>query len=132
MRKPSKILAVFLIAVVMIACANSKGRNEDISVPGFDSKLWREDSISCNGYRAKVADSLIEYKRAIQGKSKEAIKTFLGSPNVEYSSYRYFIENGVQCLGYVTKNGYDSLETASIVLDFDDKNIVSDVRKITP
>ncbi len=107
-------------------------KNDDISIPGFDNKLWQEDSISCNGYRTKVAEKLIEHRKEMQGKSKEEIKTFLGSPNVEYSSYRYFIEKGVQCLGYVTKSGYDSLETTSIILDFDDKSKVSDVRKITP
>ena len=133
MRKQNKKILVALgIVVIVVACVNFKSNNQDISIPDFESKLWKGDSISCNGYRAKVADKLIENKKVMQGKSKEDIERFLGSPNVEYSSYRYFIEKGVQCLGYVTKSGYDSLETASIVIDFDDKNKVKDVGKIVP
>jgi predicted methyltransferase len=132
MRKQSKILVAFGIAVVIIACTNFKNKNIEILIPDFDSRLWKEDSISCNGYRSKVANTLIENKKLIQGKSKEEIKTFLGSPNVEYSSYRYFIEKGVQCLGHINKNGYDSLETASIVIDFDTQNKVKDVGNIVP
>lgn len=132
MRKPSKILLVLGLGIVATACINLKSKNEEIFIPGFDNQLWQKDSISCNGYRIKVAEKLIKYKKQIHGKSKEEIKIFLGSPNVEYSSYRYFIEKGVQCLGYVNKSGYDSLETTSIILDFDVKNKVSNLRRITP
>lgn len=132
MRKPSRIIAVIGIAVVIVACSNYQNKGERISIPGFDGKLWKEDSIACNGYRAKIANVLLENRGLIQGKSKEEVKTFLGSPNVEYSSFRYFTEKGVQCLGYINKSGFDSLETASIVVDFDNQNKVKDVGKIVP
>jgi hypothetical protein len=133
MRKQSKkTLAALGLVVLIVACANLKSNTQDISIADFDSKLWKDDSISCNGYRAKVANKLIENKKAIQGKSKDDIRKFLGSPNVEYNSYRYFIAKGVQCLGYVNKSGYDSLETSSILIDFDDRNKVKDVGKIVP
>lgn len=132
MKKPSRTLTVIGIAVIIVACSNFKNKNENIFIPGFDGKLWKEDSIACNGYRAKVAKVLLENKSLIQGKSKEEIKTFLGSPNVEYGSYRYFTEKGVQCLGYINKSGYDSLETSSILIDFDNRNKVKEVGKIVP
>lgn len=130
MTRQNKTIWINLLVILLIAC--SATTTEEVVIPGFDSQLWKKDSVSCNGYRKVVSDSLLKYKKRLLGKSREEIISILGSPNVEHEYYRYFIEKGVQCMVNVTKEGYDSLETASIMLDFNRRDKLSDIRKIIP
>jgi hypothetical protein len=122
-----KVTKMVLGTLLMLCSFNftCKKDNNVIKIFDFDSKLWKEDSLACNGVRAEMAKIVIANEHILYGKSQKEIQMILGYPNVVYgSSYRYFIEKGIQCSEYVTKKGYDSLETTSIIINFDKYNNV--------
>ena len=125
-----KLIKLLICSTILIGCEYKNSQNQKIFISGFNSGKWRNDSIACIGDRGKMVGQIIDNKKELKGKNKNDIILFLGHPNVEARSYRFFVEKGVQCMGYVTKKGFDSLETASLVLDFDKKDIVKNVRMI--
>lgn len=128
----SFILYVLILAgTAFTTCTDG----DKITISDFDNDKWKEDSIACNGYRQEVSKKLIENKETLVLKESQSIIQFLGTPNATYNdekTYRYFVEKGVQCLGYTNQSGYDTLETMSIMVDFDAQKKVEDVRLIVP
>ena len=128
----SFILYVLIFAgTAFTTCADG----DKITIPGFDNDKWKEDSIACNGYRQEVSKKLVENKDKLVRKQSETVRQLLGTPNATYNNektYRYFVEKGVQCLGHINQSGYDTLETMSIMIDFDIQKKVEDVRLIVP
>jgi hypothetical protein len=120
------VLICICLTVLSLHCTTK------ISLKEFDQKQWVTDSISCNGYRAKHYQKILDSKQYLQGKSKKEIQHFFGKPNIQKNDLYYFIESGVQCLDYIDKDGYDTIETASVILEFDLDNRVQNIRKIVP
>lgn len=126
-----KITINLLVIMVLISgCGNS-----DVSTiiqSKIDSNKWKNDTLGCKGDRLSILDSVISNKSLIEQLNKNDVERIFGDPNIDKNnSYRYFLEQGAQCL-YVNNLGYDSVEVYSLIIDFNFVNKVDEVRLVIP
>jgi hypothetical protein len=129
--------ALILSSAILIGfcCVSNKSVQVEITVKGFDKEIWKQDSIGCLQKRKELYKILLSNKERLLNKKKSEIESLLGIPNVirhNKQMYRYFVEKGVQCLGHINKYGYDSLETKSLIVNFNADSTVQKVYEIVP
>jgi len=100
MLNPNKIawLLPGLFALLLLYC----NPDRKIVIKDFDTATWKLDSMGCKGLRRNMGKVLRSNNDAVTGHSSGELKTFLGSPNVEYTRegttiYSYFLEGGRHC-----------------------------------
>jgi hypothetical protein len=122
----------FLIILALISGCRNSDVNNTIIQRKIDSDKWKNDTLGCKGDRLSILDSVTNNKSLIEKLNKDEIERIFGNPNInKNNSYRYFLEQGVQCL-YVNNLGYDSVEVYSLIIDFNIINKVDDVRLVVP
>lgn len=115
----------------LLSCSNRAIITNPIQINGFDSKKWKQDSLSCKNKRPNLAKILIENKDRLIKLKKAQILDLLGKPNGDkYKTFGYFIESGTQCRN-IGKNDHTDVQTKLLLVEFSN-DVVSDVYIIMP
>lgn len=71
-----RLLEAFVLLITILAACTPTP-----SIKGFDSTRWKTDSDACLGYRALVADSIIQQKEQFIGITEATLYQVLGKPD---------------------------------------------------
>jgi hypothetical protein len=116
-----KHLIYLLIAITFFySCGNRP------PLQNFDTKLWKDDQLGCNGDREKLFETLYKQKEILYGSPEQYIYQLLGMPNsIEMEErnkkcYNYYLSNNVLCQNSKTptrilKIEFDGLDRVRII-----------------
>jgi len=131
MLHPRAIKFIWICFILPLSCSDRKLIADKVQIHGFNSKKWKDDSLSCNNKRPALTDILINNRALLINLTRQQILILPGKPNGDkYSIYGYFIENGTQCLNKNEKD-YTGNQTKLLLIEFKN-DVVADVYKIFP